>query len=150
MPAENTESSDRDSHADARASAQALLGRLHDAQNQFYAGGDGTGLRDVLAPDVIWTIPGSNAIAGTYRGLDAVLGYFSRRRAIANSTFRLHRRDVLVGSGDTIAALTDGSATIGGQQRAWSTVGLYEVRDGLIAACWLLPLDAAEFDAIWA
>ncbi len=133
-----------------RASAQALLGRLHDAQNHFYTGGDGSGLADVLAPDVTWTIPGSNAIAGTYRGLEAVLDYFTRRRAIANSTFRLDRRDVLVGSGGTIAALTDGTATIAGQQRSWSTVGLYEVRDGLVAACWLLPLDAAQFDAIWA
>jgi ketosteroid isomerase-like protein len=133
-----------------RASAEALLGRLHDAQNHFYGGGDSAGLRDVLAPDVIWTIPGSNAIAGTYRGLDAVLDYFTRRRAIASSTFRMHRRDVLVGIGDTVAALTDGSAIIAGRRRDWSTVGLYDVRDGLVAACWLLPLDAAQFDAIWA
>ena len=31
----------------------------------------------------------------------------------------------------------------------WSTVGLYDTRDGRIAVCWLLPLDATEFDAIW-
>jgi ketosteroid isomerase-like protein len=133
-----------------RASAEALLGRLQDAQNHFYGGGDSAGLREVLSPDVTWTIPGSNAIAGTYRGLDAVLDYFTRRRAIANSTFRLHRRDVLVGAGSAIAALTDGTAIIAGQRRDWSTVGLYEVHDGLVAACWLLPLDAAQFDAIWA
>ncbi len=133
-----------------RASAEALLGRLHDAQNHFYGGGDSAGLRDVLVPDVTWTIPGSNAIAGTYRGLDAVLDYFNRRREIANSTFRMQRRDVLVGAGSTIAALTDGTAVIAGRRRDWSTVGLYEVRDGLVAACWLLPLDAAQFDAIWA
>jgi ketosteroid isomerase-like protein len=127
----------------------ALLGRLHDAQNHFYAGGDAAGLRDVLAPEVTWTIPGSNAIAGTYRGLDAVVEYFTRRRAIANSTFRLHRRDVLVGEGSTIAALTDGTATIAGRPRSWSTVGLYEVGGGLVAACWLLPLDPGQFDEIW-
>jgi uncharacterized protein len=133
-----------------RASAEALLGRLHDAQNHFYGGGDSAGLREVLAPDVTWTIPGSNAIAGTYRGLDAVVDYFTRRRAIANSTFEIHRRDVLVGAGSTIAALTDGRTIIAGRRHEWSTVGLYEVRDGLVAACWLLPLDAAQFDAIWA
>jgi hypothetical protein len=32
---------------------------------------------------------------------------------------------------------------------SWSTVGLYRVRDDRIAECWLLPLDAAAFDAIW-
>jgi ketosteroid isomerase-like protein len=132
-----------------RPSAEALLSRLHDAQNHFYAGGDAARLRAVLAPDVIWTVPGANAIAGTYRGLDAVLEYFTRRRAIADSTFRMHRRDVLVGATGRIAALTDGTATIAGRPRTWSTVGLYEVRDGLVAACWLLPLDAAQFDEIW-
>ncbi len=132
-----------------RAQADALLARLHEAQNRFYSGGSGDAFRGLLADDVIWTIPGRNAIAGTYRGVDAVVAYFARRREIANSTFRLHRRDVLVGETDRIVALTDGTATIAGRSRAWSTVGLYEVRDGLIAACWLLPLDAAEFDEIW-
>jgi hypothetical protein len=61
----------------------------------------------------------------------------------------MQRCDVLTGAGGRIAALTDGSATIGGSELRWSTVGLYEVRGGQIAACWLLPLDAAAFDAIW-
>lgn len=132
-----------------REEATALVARLHDAQNRFYAGGDGSALRDLLAPDITWTVPGRNAIAGTYRGADEVLGYFTRRRALADSTFRMHRRDVLAGEGDRVAALTDGTATIGGRERTWSTVGLYDVRDRRIAACWLLPLDSGEFDAIW-
>jgi len=28
-------------------------------------------------------------------------------------------------------------------------VGLYELREGRVAACWLLPLDVAAFDAAW-
>jgi uncharacterized protein len=132
-----------------RAEAIALLTRLHEAQNQFYGGGDASALAGLLAPDITWSIPGRNAIAGTYRGVDSVLGYFVRRREMADSTFRLHRRDVLTGSGDRIAALTDGTATIGGRERNWSTVGLYEFRAGIIGACWLLPLDPDEFDEIW-
>lgn len=64
-------------------------------------------------------------------------------------TFRMHSGDVLVGDGDRIAALTDGTAAVGDVQRRWSTVGLYRIRDGRIAACWLLPLDPAIFDDIW-
>ena len=59
------------------------------------------------------------------------------------------RRDVLAGEGDRIAALNDGAATIDGTQRQWSTVGLYEVANRRITACWLLPLNPSEFDAIW-
>ena len=72
-----------------------------------------------------------------------------RRRAVANAIFQLQRHDVLVGEHSRVAALADGRATIGGIERSWSTVGLYDVADSRITACWLLPLDPNEFDAIW-
>lgn len=132
-----------------RAAAIDLLDRLHRAQNRFYAGGPGAGLEEILAPNVTWTVPGTNRIAGTYEGLAKVLEYFRGRRDLAASTFRIERRDVLTGHTNRIAALTDGVATIGGAERRWSTVGLYDISDGQIAACWLLPLNQPEFDAIW-
>jgi hypothetical protein len=132
-----------------RDAAVDVLDRLHKAQNEFYAGGSGAALEQLLAPDITWTVPGDNRIAGTYRGLDDVFGYFRRRRDIAERTFQMKRRDVLVGDGDRVAALTDGFATIRGVDHRWSTVGLYDAVDRQIAACWLLPLDQRAFDAIW-
>jgi ketosteroid isomerase-like protein len=132
-----------------RDTALNLLDRLHKAQNEFYAGGSGAALEQILAPTITWTVPGDNRIAGNYRGLEEVLGYFRRRRDLADRTFRMRRRDVLVGDGDRLAALTDGFATIRGVDHHWSTVGLYDVIDRQIAACWLLPLDQRAFDAIW-
>ena len=129
--------------------AVALLDRLHTAQNEFYAGGSGGALEELLAQDITWTVPGDNRIAGTYRGLDEVFDYFRHRRDRARQTFKIEQRDVLVGEGNRIAALADGVATIGGAAQRWSTVGLYEVSDERIAACWLLPLDQRAFDAIW-
>jgi ketosteroid isomerase-like protein len=132
-----------------RDTAIALLDRLHAAQNDFYSGGSDAALKKLLAPNVTWTVPGDNRIAGTYRGLEETLNYFRRRRDLANGTFQMTRRDVLVGDGDRIASLTGGSATIGGVERRWSTVGLYDVADQQVTACWLLPLDQGTFDAIW-
>jgi uncharacterized protein len=132
-----------------RDAAIRLLDRLHRAQNEFYAGGSGAALEPLLAPAITWTVPGESSIAGTYRGLEEVLAYFRRRRDLAGGTFQMERRDVLVGDGDRIVALTDGLATIDGVEHRWSTVGLYDVADGRIAACWLLPLDQRAFDAIW-
>ena len=132
-----------------RDAAIGLLDRLHEAQNEFYAGGSGAALEQLLATDVTWTVPGDNRIAGNYRGLQEVLGYFRRRRELADHTFQLKRRDVLVGDGDRLAALTDGFATIRGVDHRWSTVGVYDVVDQRIAACWLFPLDQRAFDAIW-
>jgi YbgC/YbaW family acyl-CoA thioester hydrolase len=132
-----------------RVIAADLLGRLHRAQGVFYAGGDDGPLRAVLDPAVSWYVPGRNAIAGEYHGVDAVLGYMTARRALADASFRLHPGELLVGAGDHIASLTDGSAVIDGTERRWSTVGLYRIRAGRIAECRLLPLDAQEFDDIW-
>jgi ketosteroid isomerase-like protein len=132
-----------------RDTAIDLLDRLHTAQNEFYAGGSGAALEQLLAPNIMWTVPGDNRIAGTYQGLQEVFDYFRRRRDLADGTFQMERRDVLVGDGDRVAALTDGVATIGDVDHRWSTVGLYDVIDGQIAACWLLPLDQRGFDAIW-
>lgn len=132
-----------------RERATALLDELHAAQNAFYAGGDDRALRGLLTEDIAWTVPGSNRIAGAYRGLHEVLAYFARRRDIAAGTFRMRRLDVLAGMTDRIAALTDGTATVDGIERSWSTVGLYAVRGARIEACWLLPLDPAAFDAVW-
>lgn len=134
-----------------RKRAIRLLDRLHAVQNAFYGGApDATmSLRTLLAPEIIWTVPGVNAIAGSYQGIDEVLDYFRRRRDFAAGSFRMTRRDVLAGDGDRIAALTDGEATIAGTPRRWATVGLYAVAGETITECWLLPLDPAAFDQIW-
>jgi ketosteroid isomerase-like protein len=133
-----------------RAAAVAVLGRLHAAQGDFYAGGAGEPLRALLDPDVEWHVPGRNAIAGDYRGVDAVMAYFARRRDHAARTFRMHPGDVLVGEGDHVAVLTDGTAVLGGREERWATVGLYRFAGERVAGCWLLPLDAEAFDRIWA
>ena len=132
-----------------RDTAVAILDRLHAAQNEFYSGGADVSLHQLLAPNITWTVPGNNRIAGTYRGIAEVLDYFRRRRDFANRTLQIIRRDVLVGAGDRIAALSDGVATIRRGEHHWSTVGLYDVVDRQIAVCWLLPLDQRAFDAIW-
>jgi ketosteroid isomerase-like protein len=61
--------------------AAALLDQLHAAQNEFYGGGGDALLRDLLASDIAWTVPGNNSIPGVYRGTEAVFDYFRRRRA---------------------------------------------------------------------
>ena len=57
------------------------------------------GVRAVLHPDIAWHVPGTSPIAGSYRGLDEVVSYMLARRALADGTFRMHRLDVLTGSG---------------------------------------------------
>ena len=84
----------RKAHAPAgvvtRDAAERTLARLHEAQASFYAGGPREPLHEVLTDDIVWLVPGRNAIAGEYRGPDAVIDYFARRRAIADRSLRMH------------------------------------------------------------
>jgi hypothetical protein len=124
---------------------------MHAVFGDYYAG---TATREdvatVLAPDVAWRVPGANAIAGNYHGVDEVIDYLTRRRDMAAGTFRMIPRDTLTGHGDHVGVLTDGVATIGGTEHRWSTLGLYRIGGDRIAECWLLPLDPTAFDEVWA
>ena len=133
-----------------RAIAMESLRRLHAAQASFYAGGPAAPLRELLTTDIVWRVPGENAIAGVYAGIDAVMEYFARRRDLAARSFRMQPGELLVGEGDHAAVLTDGTAVLQGAEHRWSTLGLYRFRGSRIAACWLVPLDPEHFDRIWA
>lgn len=137
------------SPAPAGGEAAELLRRLHAAQNDFYGGGGTAALRELLSPEVSWHVPGRNAIAGDYQGIEEVLDYFARRRDLAARTFRMRPRGLLTGPGAWAASLTDGEAVIGGRTVTWSTVGLYRLDGGRVAECRLLPFDPEAFDTAW-
>jgi len=131
-----------------RDEAAAVIEALQGAQAALYEHGDPGPVRDVLAKEVVWVVPGASPIAGTYRGVEETVRYMLARHDLAAGTFRMSRRALLTGDG-WIAALTDGSARIGGRDHTWSTVGLYEATNGRIESCRLIPFDQAQFDAIW-
>jgi uncharacterized protein len=127
----------------------SVVRRFHDAQARVYSGSaPAESLRDVLAEDVVWHVPGASAIAGEHRGLEAVLGYFDTRRRMTDSTFHvtIHGAAMIAGR---VVQLAGGRALRDGREVSWETVGVFRVVDGRIAECWLVPFDQAVFDEIW-
>jgi uncharacterized protein len=132
-----------------RERAAEFIEALHRAQARLYAGGAVGPVRSLLCVDIVWHVPGLSPIAGDHEGIEDVIAYMLRRRELADRTFRMHPRELLVGEGEHFAALTDGSAVIAGRRREWSTIGVYRLRGARLAECWLVPFDQAEFDSIW-
>ncbi|TMK39030.1 MAG: nuclear transport factor 2 family protein [Actinobacteria bacterium] len=131
-------------------SSGQIVERFYAVQRCFYAGqAVADELREVLAEDVVWHVPGRSAIAGEYRGVDEVLAYFARRRDRAGETFLVTGRGMLA-EGERVVHFADGEAELGGVRRSWRTVGIFRIAEGRIAECWLLPFDQYEFDEIWA
>jgi ketosteroid isomerase-like protein len=118
------------------------------AQSAMYRGGDRGAVRELLAPDVIWHVPGDSAIAGDYRGRDAVMDYFDRRRAIAGGAMAIVPGERLV-SGDVVVQLADGEVEREGERLNWRTAGVYRMDGEHVAEAWLVPLELAAFDEIW-
>ena len=119
------------------------------AQRRFYAGEDNAGeLREFLADDIAWHVPGRSPIAGDYRGIDAVLAYFADRRARANATFRIQPHGMLADD-ERVVHFAGGRAERAGKTWEWETVGVFRVQNGRIAECWLLPFDQYAFDEVW-
>jgi uncharacterized protein len=127
---------------------ERVVREFHERQRRFYAGGNAEPLREMLADDVAWHVPGRSPIAGEHEGIEAVMAYFEQRRKLARATFRVHVREVL-SSGDLVVQLAGGTAELGGSERAWETVGVFRVRDGKIAEGRLIPFDQYVFDEVW-
>lgn len=131
------------------SAAIEVVERFYALQRRFYAGEDvGAAMRELLAADVEWHVPGRSPIAGDHHGHDEVLAYFARRRDRAERTFRVTPVATLT-EGERVVQLADGEALIAGKTRRWRTAGIYRVVDGRIAECRLVPFDLYEFDAIW-
>jgi ketosteroid isomerase-like protein len=93
-------------------------------------------------------VPGRSPIAGDHTGIEAVMDYFERRRALARATFRVNVRAVLARD-DLVIQLAGGTAELGGSEVAWETVGVFRVREGRIAEGRLVPFDQYLFDEVW-
>ena len=117
-------------------------------QRAMYAGGPAEPVRELLATDVVWHVPGTSAIAGDHRGRDAVMRYFERRRRLAGGRMTIVEHAQLA-KGDTVVRLADGEVELDGERLRWRTAGVYRMADANIAEAWLVPLDLAAFEEIW-
>lgn len=116
----------------------------------MYAGGPIDPVVEILAPDIVWHVLGNSAIAGSHRGTAQVIKYFERRRDLANATMRMHPGEV-ISEGNALAQFVSGTATLGGRDVSWRTIGIYRVDldQRQIREVWLVPLDRKLFDRIW-
>jgi acyl-CoA thioesterase FadM/ketosteroid isomerase-like protein len=129
--------------------AKDVVDRFLERQREMYAGGGVERVRELLADDIVWHVPGTSPIAGDYRGRDAVVAYFLRRRALAGGAITITQRGEMHDE-EVLVQLADGRASLGGRDVEWRTTGVYRVAGGKIAEAWLVPLDGARFDRAWA
>lgn len=74
-----------------------------------FRAGERETLVQLLAPDVVWHVPGANRMAGVVRGREALFEWFERLREVSDGTFSIREHEVL-GNEEHVVALSRLSA----------------------------------------
>jgi uncharacterized protein len=122
-----------------------LARRIFDA----FARREGFALRGLFAEDAVWTVPGDGAMAGVYRGREAIFRFLARLPKETGGTYSSRLVDVLA-SEERAAALYRASGERLGRKLDLDQVLLFTIRDGLVAEVVALPSDPDAFEAFWA
>ena len=116
---------------------------------ESFSGGDGAVLVQLFQPDAVWRVPGTNAMAGEYRGLDQIVPFLRRTRELTNGTYDV---TLLWAVGDDEHLVAVYRARGEREDREPLDIEqalLVELRDGLWADIRAQPLDQTAFDAFW-
>ncbi len=102
-----------------------------------FAKGDVDTLRESMAQDAVWYVPGRNQLSGEHRGVDAILGFFARTMELSGGTFRMDVHDVVANDDHTVA-LFDARAEREDRTYENRNVLVIHIRDGKLTETWLL------------
>jgi len=124
---------------------ESVVRRMFDA----FARRDAFALRGLFAPDAVWTVPGEGAMAGVYRGPEAIFRFLARLPKETEGTYRSQLVDVLASDGRA-AALYRASGTRRDRTLDLDQVLLFRLEDGSVREVLALPSDPAAFEEFWA
>ena len=129
----------------AAARNEAIVRRIFDA----FARKEGLALRGLFSDDAVWTVPGSGAMAGTYRGREAIFRFLARLPKETGGTYGSELVDVLA-SDERAAALYRARGTRHGRTLELDQVLLFRFEGELVREVLALPSDPDAFEAFWA
>ncbi|HVA07442.1 MAG TPA: nuclear transport factor 2 family protein [Acidimicrobiales bacterium] len=113
-----------------------------------FAKGDLDTLRELIAADVVWQVPGKSPIAGDKKGIDATLGYFGQLFELTDGTIKAEPLDVCVGD-DHVIVTQRNTGERNGKSLEVEAVLVFSFRDGKISRCSEFENDQYTLDAFF-
>jgi hypothetical protein len=111
-----------------------------------FRAGDLDLVKTLVAPEVVWHVPGEHHMAGTIDGRDAVITWLAQLGKIG---FWLVERDVFA-SDQHVCAISTMGARRDGVDVQTRVISIFCYRDGQQVERWLYPDDTAAWNAIFA
>ena len=111
-----------------------------------FRAGDVDVVESLVAPEVVWHVPGDHPMAGTIEGREALLAWLARLKGIG---FWIVECDVFASDQHVCAVSTMGARRddVDVQTRV---ISIFRYRDGRQVERWLYPDDTAAWNAIFA
>jgi uncharacterized protein len=111
-----------------------------------FRAGDLDLVKTLIAPEVVWHVPGQHQMAGTIEGRDALLTWLARVGAMG---FWLEEHDVFASDRHVCAISTMGARRTGVDVQT-RVISIFRYHGGRQVERWLYPDDAVAWNAIFA
>ena len=102
-----------------------------------------------FAEDIVWRVPGTNAMSGEYLGRDATLQFLRQTLVLSGGTYRTELKYV-VADDERAVAVYRAQGEREGRTLDIDQALFCVIRDGRLADVTAVPLDFPAFDAFWA
>jgi ketosteroid isomerase-like protein len=111
--------------------------------------GDMDTLRSLYASDAIHSATGNGPLAGEYKGVDAILGYYGQLFERSDGTFKAELKDTKTAGDDTVVATHRDTGTRGDKTLDQDETLTFTFSAGKITHLVEGHSDQAAYDAFW-
>lgn len=116
---------------------------------ECFARGDLDGLREIMAPDIVWHEPGRSPLAGDHKGADGVLAFFALLDERSGGTFEVEIVDT-VADAERVVVFQRERADRGGDAIDLLSAVDFEIHYGKITEVSVYHADTYRFDEFFA
>ncbi len=103
---------------------------------------------EILSPDVIWRTEGVGPFESEYKGIDALIGYFSRLFELSGGTFKAEVLHIYADD-DRAVAIQHVSGSRVGKLLDTRMVVVFEIRDGKISEVTQFAAEPSKLESFW-
>lgn len=115
-----------------------------------FSAGDVEGLKQVIAPDAVHTVPGDISIAGAHKGIDNILTLYGQLAERSNGTMKLELEAVVTDGADRVIAVQRATATREGRTLDAREALLFTISGDRVVEIQDFFPDIDANDAFWA
>ena len=113
-----------------------------------FSSGDLDTVRSIFAEDIAWHVGGKSQLAGDYKGIDDVFGFFGKLFELSGGNFTMTVHDVIANDEHGVA-LVHSEATNGDKRLDQNTVHVWHISAGKATEFWGFDWDSDQDKAFF-